>query len=317
MPTPLVVAALGGCSVLLTFVGISIQLRSRQAVHGRLMRVIGVLDQAALASLGVGYSTGIWRLVKKLLAALGEAGMPHDEEELAKIQQALVQAGYRGLDAPVIFCGAKVCTLIFLPAVFGLLRIWMLPQLSLLHTLFIFLLCAVLGLYTPRTWLQMKTKRRQRKILDGFPDALDLMVVCVEAGLGLDAALSRVGEEMELMHPALGEEFKVLNLELRVGMARDKALKNLSYRIDLEDIHSLVALLIQTGRFGTSVATALRVHSDAMRIKRYQRAEETAAKLPVKLLLPLIFFILPSLFVVILGPGVVQMSKTLLPALGK
>ena len=142
------------------------------------------------------------------------------------------------------------------------------------------------------------------------------MVVCVEAGLGLDAAIQRVGQEMKLTHKVLHEEFALVNFGLQAGQTRQVALKNLSLRIDLEEVSNFVAMLIQTDKFGTSVAQALRVHADAMRLKRRQKAEELAMKIPVKLLFPLIFFIFPSLFVVIMGPAGIQIFRTLLPAMG-
>ena len=172
------------------------------------------------------------------------------------------------------------------------------------------------GYFLPVLWLRYAVGSRKEKILDAFPDALDLMVVCVEAGLGLDAAIARVSSEIKFAHPELADEFNLVSLELRTGLARIDALKNLSRRVDLEEVNSLVALLVQTDKFGTSVGQSLRVHSDAMRTNRQLRAEELAAKLPVKLLFPLIFFIFPSLFVVIIGPGMVKIARTLLPALG-
>jgi len=172
------------------------------------------------------------------------------------------------------------------------------------------------GYFFPVLWLRHAVGSRKEKILDAFPDALDLMVVCVEAGLGLDAAIARVSSEIKFAHPELADEFNLVSLELRTGLARIDALKNLSRRVDLEEVNSLVALLVQTDKFGTSVGQSLRVHSDAMRTNRQLRAEELAAKLPVKLLFPLIFFIFPSLFVVIIGPGMVKIARTLLPALG-
>ncbi len=141
---------------------------------------------------------------------------------------------------------------------------------------------------------------------------LDLLVVCVETGMGLDSAIYRVAQEIRLSHKMLGDELNVLNLEIRAGNSREKALRNLSDRIDVEDVSSLVTLLIQTSKFGTSVAQSLRVYSDTFRTKRYQKAEEIAAKLPVKLMLPLILFIFPSLFVVILGPAAIQVYRLIL-----
>jgi tight adherence protein C len=175
---------------------------------------------------------------------------------------------------------------------------------------------ALAGFYLPGLWLHVKVNRRKEKILHGLPDALDLMVVCAEAGIGLDASIYRVGEEMKLTNKPLSEEFRLLNLELRAGKQRRDALKNMAVRTDLDDLKSLVTLLVQTERFGTSIAQALRIHSDSMRTKRFQKAEEVAAKLPVKLLFPLILFIFPSLFVTIMGPAVMRIYRTLLPVLG-
>ena len=194
-----------------------------------------------------------------------------------------------------------------------MMKLWVFKKLPSFHFVLFSLVLVVLGFYLPNLWLKWRIAKRKEKILEGFPDALDLMVVCLEVGTGLDAAISRVGEEMKLNSKVLSEEFKLLSLELRAGKHRRDALKNLALRTDLEDVSELVTLLIQTDKFGTSVAQALRVHSDSMRIKRYQRAEEVATKLPVKLLFPLILFIFPSLFVILLGPAVIQIFRTLLP----
>jgi tight adherence protein C len=172
------------------------------------------------------------------------------------------------------------------------------------------------GYFSPMLWLRYATNRRKEKLLEAFPDALDLMVVCVEAGLGLDAAISRVSGEIRFAHKELAEEFNLVSLELRTGLSRAEALKNLSRRIDLEEVGSLVALLVQTDKFGTSIGLSLRVHSDAMRVNRQLRAEELAAKLPVKMLFPLVFFIFPSLFVIVVGPAAIKIARTLMPSLG-
>jgi tight adherence protein C len=149
----------------------------------------------------------------------------------------------------------------------------------------------------------LRISSRKDKIQRGLPDALDLMVVCVEAGTGLDAALNRTAEEMKKTNSVLAEELGLVNLEIRAGKTRQDALKNLAWRTDLEDISNLTTLLIQTERFGTSIAQALRVHSDFMRTKRFQRAEELAQKMPIKLLFPLVLFILPMFFLITLGPA--------------
>jgi tight adherence protein C len=170
---------------------------------------------------------------------------------------------------------------------------------------------SVAGSYLPNLWLSLKTSRRKEAILRGFPDALDLLVICVEAGMGLDAAIKRVGEEMRLSNKVLSDEFGLLNLEIRAGKDRKEALRSMADRINLEDVSSFVSLLIQTDRLGTSVSQAVRIQSDSSRTKRSQKLEEMAAKIPVKLLFPTIFCIFPSLFVVILGPAVIRIFKVL------
>jgi tight adherence protein C len=175
------------------------------------------------------------------------------------------------------------------------------------------LIAAAIGYYLPNAILAHVIERRQRTILESFPDALDLLTVCVEAGLGLDAALLRVATEMESTSPVLSEELHLVNLELRAGSSKEKALRNLSLRTGVEDVDTLVAMLIQAERFGTSVADSLRVHSDSLRTKRRLRAEEAAAKIPIKLLFPLIFCIFPSMMLVLLGPAFIRMLRVFFP----
>jgi len=171
---------------------------------------------------------------------------------------------------------------------------------------------AIFGYYLPDLWLRFKIARRKELILNGFPDALDLLVVCVEAGMGLDSAINRVAKEIKLDNKVLSGELELYNLEMRAGKLRKDALRNLAMRTDLEEVNSLATLLIQTDKFGTSVGQALKVYSDTMRTQRYQRAEERAAKIPVKLIFPLILFIFPSLFVAILGPAVINIYRVLI-----
>jgi tight adherence protein C len=181
--------------------------------------------------------------------------------------------------------------------------------------LFYYVFVAACGYYAPLVWLKRVIAERQDALQRAIPDALDLMVVCVEAGLGLDQAIARVGQEVRQTHPALGDELNILSQELRTGVQRQAALRNLAHRTDLEEVRNLVALLVQTDRFGTSIGQALRVHADSMRTKRRLKAEELAAKLPVKLLLPLIFFIFPSMFIVTIGPACIRMVRVIFPAL--
>ena len=179
-------------------------------------------------------------------------------------------------------------------------------------TLMIGVLSALIGFYLPDIWLRQKTDKRKEKILNALPDALDLLVICVESGMGLDSAIYRVAQETKLNSPELSDELQLMNLELRAGKSRRDALKNLALRTNLDEINSLVTLLIQTDQFGTSMADALRVYSDSYRTERFQRAEELAAKLPVKLIFPLVIFIFPSLFVVLLGPAAISIYNALL-----
>jgi tight adherence protein C len=169
----------------------------------------------------------------------------------------------------------------------------------------------------PRFMLKRIIRKRQLRVRLGLPDALDLTVICVEAGLGLDQALLRVGEDLRHVHPELSDEFRLVNLELRAGKPRAEALRNLADRTGVDDLRALVAVLIQTDRFGTSIAQALRVHSDSLRTERRQRAEEAAAKTTIKMVPVLVLFVFPSMFFVSLGPAAIQMIRYLLPEISR
>ena len=173
----------------------------------------------------------------------------------------------------------------------------------------------VIGYLGPDIWLTSRVKARQRLLRRALPDGLDLLVICVEAGIGVDQALLRVSEELALAHPVLSDELRQVNFEMRVGKTRLDAMRELACRTGLDDIKALVSMLIQTERFGTSVAQSLRIHSDELRIKRRQRAEEQAAKTTVKMVPALVFFIFPALMVVILGPAIIAIMRQLMPAL--
>ncbi|HEX9019942.1 MAG TPA: type II secretion system F family protein [Nitrospirota bacterium] len=254
-----------------------------------------------------------WKeIILRSISRFGEILKPKQETEVSQTRKKLVRAGYYGENGAVVFFGSKIfaALFLFLLALVLKLAVFKAMQAQLFLMLMVFFTAA--GFYLPDFFVSRKTAARKRKIFEGFPDALDLMVVCVEAGMGLDAAIKRVGDEMALKNKVLSDEFRMLSLELRAGKSRADALRNLASRTDLEDVSSLATLLIQTDRFGTRIAQALRVHSDAMRTKRYQRAEEMAAKLPVKMVLPLIFFIFPSLFVAIIGPAVISIYRNII-----
>ncbi len=233
--------------------------------------------------------------------------------ESPRLKPIFLKAGLRGENVPAVFLGAKVILAIVLPAI-AVLSHFILPGLSLDATKLAALLAilAIAGFYLPNIWLRLKLSRRKEIIRDGFPDALDLLTVCVEAGMGLDSAITRVAKEIALTNKILSDELHLYNLEMRAGKFRRDALKNLAMRTDLNEVDNLVTLLIQTDKFGTSVAKALKVYSDTMRTQRFQRAEEIAAKIPVKLIFPLILFVFPALFVAILGPAVINIYRILI-----
>jgi len=233
-------------------------------------------------------------------------------ENGSHLKKLFLNAGIRQPGAATVYWGTKVLFAAALPTLAFFLRVFMDRPLLQFQMLALLGVLALIGFYLPDLYLKVRISRRQEKIVKGFPDALDLLVVCVEAGMGLDAAINRVAEEIRLSSPVISDEFRILNLELRAGKARVDALRNLGVRTDVEEVRSFTTLLVQTDRFGTSVAQALRVHSDAMRVRRYQKAEELAAKMPVKLMFPLIFFIFPAIFVVIVGPAVIQIYKTII-----
>jgi tight adherence protein C len=186
------------------------------------------------------------------------------------------------------------------------------------RSIFLLLLAAgIAGFLLPDFVLRWRTRKRQEDITDSLPDALDLLVVCVEAGLGLNAAFIKITEEFQLSSPALSGEFDIVNREMVAGKPRQEALRALTERTGVEDVKSLVAMLIQTEKLGTSLAQSLRVHSDSLRMRRRQKAEEAAAKTTIKLVFPLVFLMFPALFIVILGPGVIQIINVLAPAVSK
>jgi tight adherence protein C len=247
--------------------------------------------------------------ISNFLDTFGKRVAPKKSKDYYQMRPRFLKAGFRRETAPAIFWGAKCLLAICLPICFFLLRFIVFGALSTTMTAGICLYLALMGLFLPDIWLRIKIARRRERIFKGFPDALDLLVVCVEAGMGIDAAINRVAEEMKITHKTLSDELKLLNLELMAGKMRRDALKDLAMRTDLQEVESLATLLIQTEKFGTNVAQALRVYSDMFRTKRHQRAEEIAAKMPAKLLIPLVFLIFPSLFVALLGPAAIMMFR--------
>lgn len=260
--------------------------------------------------------TGWVRHVIKLTGPLARLSLPKEGWENSRLRIHFMNAGYRNPTAPVLFFTAKTLLTFALPGLLILYVVIAGTELKPNTVLAMLVGSAALGYFLPNAFLARRITNRKREIFEHFPDAIDLMTVCVEAGLGLDAALARVGEEMRLTSPTLAEELHLVNLELRAGGTRDKALRNLALRTGVEEVDMLVAMLVQSDRFGTSVAESLRVHSESLRTKRRQRAEEMAAKIPVKLLFPLIFCIFPSMLLVLLGPAFISIYRVLLPTMG-
>ena len=232
--------------------------------------------------------------------------LPQDGEERTRIANSLIHAGYRSEKALPYFYALKTLLALGLPLVVFLATRWL--PFSTLNTLaFSMIFAAFIGVALPNYVLDKIKENRLKKLRNGFPDALDLLVVCVEAGLGLGAAIDRVARDLEVSHSELAEELGLVNVEMRAGVDRPKALRNLADRSGLADIRGLVGLLVQTMRFGTSVADALRVYSEEFRDKRMQKAEEQAAKIGTKLIFPLVACMFPSFFIVAVGPAVLRM----------
>ena len=241
--------------------------------------------------------------------ALILAGFLPNADGQESIKDGLTEAGLRGPNAVTTFLGAKVLLAVGLPFIF--LFVLGMMGMSLGNILVWMVVLAVAGFYLPTLWLWSESNKRKLEVTHALPDALDLMVVCVEAGLGLNAAILKVANEMSLASPVLATELRMVNNEMKAGINRIDALRNLADRTGVADVKSLVAVLVQTDRLGTSVAASLRAQSDSLRVKRRQRAEEAAHKVAVKLVFPLVLCIFPELLVVLLGPGMLSIYHAL------
>jgi len=245
---------------------------------------------------------------KSILQTWGERLEEHRGDSPV-VRKFLVQAGYMSPGAVATYWGARFLLMCALGL--GSLLVMPVGGVGVLTGVFAALWFAVLGWVGPIFYVRFRIRKRQKEIVKSLPDALDMLVVCVEAGLGLNAAIVRVSDEITHVSALMSEQLALVNLEIRAGTPRDEALRNLGERTGVPDVQSLVAMLIQTDRFGTSIAQALRVHADTMRTKRRQRAEEAAAKTTIKLVFPLVLFIFPTMFVVILAPALIRIVRTL------
>jgi tight adherence protein C len=254
------------------------------------------------------FATKQKELARNTLASIGKLGVS-PKAQTPKNELLMVRAGYRTSEAMMAIRGFKIIVPI------ALLGLVFFTGIYTWNPMVVIGIAALAGYLLPDMWLTWRVHARQRLLRRALPDGLDLLVICVEAGLGLDQALLRVAQELSVAHPELSDELHLVNLEMRVGKTRLDAMRELARRTGLDDINALVSMLIQTERFGTSVAQSLRVHSDDLRMKRRQRAEQAAAKTSVKMVPALVFFIFPALMVVILGPAIIAIMRQLMPNL--
>lgn len=272
----------------------------------------GLADDALTAAAAAKNKTNPF--IEKISLALGKFA-PKDEAGNSKLRLALMQAGFYNENSVRIFLSLKILCAVTLFSTYILLSL--LAKKGGLSLFLVGLLLVLMGYALPGFVLQGKIRRRQEEIAGGLPDVLDFLVICVEAGLGLNAAILRVGQELRLRCKALSDELLLVNQEMLTGITRERALRHLAQRNRVEDLKILVGSLVLADKLGTNIADTLRVQSDSLRTRVRQRAEEKAAKAGIKLLFPLVFLIFPALFIVILGPGVIMIIKTLGPILQK
>lgn len=278
--------------------------RPQSAATERLKKLGDKSAAPASVSLSMNDQRGATDLAERLASPLNRL-VPASAAEVRKLQKQLMQAGFRSNEAPFVFRAVHLAAMVGFPFIVALVCAALGRP---LNSAIPWILSAfVMGFFLPRYALRRIIHSRQLLIRWGLADALDLMVISVEAGLGLNAAMMKVSSELKDVHPDVSDEFRIANLEIRVGRERDEALRNLAERTGVDDLQSLVAMLIQTDRFGTSIARALRAFSDSLRTKRRQRAEQAAQKAAVKLLFPLACFLFPTLFIAILGPAALNL----------
>jgi len=307
---PTLLLAAGGGVVAVLAIGLG----ARALFGGRRDEVIERLERATgggMEALGAAdpRPERTFARLASILRPFARLVKPSAGEELSRIQLSLVHAGYRTENAVEILLGVKLLLPVILIIILWQIDSHLATPLDLPPAIAISFIVIALAFFLPNMWLNSKIAQRQQMISEALPDAMDLLVTCVEAGLSLDAAMARVAQELDLVAPILGHELKQTLLEIQAGVRRSDAFHRLSTRTGLEDLRTLSAMIIQTEMFGTSVSRALRVHAEGMRTKRMQGAEERAAVASVKMTVPLIMCILPSLFAVVLGPAVASIAK--------
>ncbi|MFC3460065.1 type II secretion system F family protein [Massilia haematophila] len=276
-----------------------------EALRARLRRSVGKSETTQLESNG-------WvEKVAKVSQPLTKLSIPEEGWEKSALRTRFMNAGWRNPVAPTLFFASKTALALLGPAIVGTLVALSVIVLSGGKLMFLLLLSATVGYYSPNMALDRLANRRKREIFETLPDALDLLTVCVEAGLSLERAFVKVAGEIHIKSVTLAQELQIVLMEMRAGFTKEKALRNFALRSGVDDVDTLVAMLIQSERFGTSVGDSLRVYSENLRNKRRTLAEECAAKIGLKLLFPLIFCIFPTLLMVLLGPAAMQLSRTL------
>ena len=292
-------------TIVCALAGLAMALFAPVALRTRLRRFIGKSEPTQLESNG-------WvEKVAKVTQPLTKLSIPEEGWEKSALRTRFMNAGWRNPVAPTLFFASKTALALLGPAIIGVLVALSIITLAGSKLLFLLLLTATVGYYLPNMILNRIAGRRKREIFESLPDALDLLTVCVEAGLSLERAFVKVAGEIHIKSVILAQELQIVLMEMRAGFSKEKALRNFALRSGVDDVDTLVAMLIQSERFGTSVGDSLRVYSDNLRNKRRVLAEECAAKIGLKLLFPLIFCIFPTLLMVLMGPAVIQLTRTL------
>jgi len=285
-------------------VWLGMMLFAPQALRARLAESTGRPDD------GADRRSGWLERVVRAVRPLTKLSIPDEGWEKSALRARFMNAGWRNPAAPTLYFASKTVLALSLPALAGIAIAIMPATPSATRIMFLLLLAASCGYYLPNAVLARVIRRRKREIFETIPDALDLLTVCVEAGLSLERALVKVAAEIHIKSVTLAQELQLVLMEMRAGFSKEKSLRNFALRVGLDDVDSLVAMLIQSERFGTSIGDALRVYSENLRNKRRVIAEEAAAKIGLKLLFPLIFCIFPTLLMVLLGPAVIQLTRT-------
>jgi tight adherence protein C len=301
MPTELLLFIVGvfACVALITGFAATVMIERTSPEQKRLRTVTNALPSGLVIE-----STQLTEVPNPFLQKLSKT-MPRSPKEMTRLRRRLAQAGYHGLGGAIVFGATELLSPVVFAVValvvFGWTDGWALA-----------LVAGIFGYLAPSLWLQRKTTQRHKAIHNGLPDALDLFIVCMEAGSSLDQAIMKASDELEISHPALTDELRIITTEIRAGKSRLQAFKNFANRTGVEDVRSLVAMLVQTDRFGTSISQSLRTHASTSRTKRRQEAEERAGKISVKLVFPLVLCLFPAVYLVCMGPVVIKIYRALL-----